>query len=126
MARDGQRRLMPAVRETTDDRATRKKHLKIIQAALAAVASLTLTGCFESEACKQAKEIVGSTELEVIRLEDEYKTWSDAVDEAVKNRTGINEQDMKYRQDASWNLQMARSRLGRERSAQDQACRFGG
>jgi hypothetical protein len=100
--------------------------LKIIQVAFFGLISLSLTGCFESEACKQAKEMVGSTELEVIRLEDEYKTWNDAVNDAVKDRTGINDDHLKYRQETGWALRMAKSRLAREQSAQRQACGFGG
>jgi len=105
-----------------DNKKTREKSLKIIQVAFIGLISLPLTGCIESEACKQAKAMVGSAELDVIRLEDEYKTWSEAVNDAVKERKGINDEHLKYRQDASWELQMARSQLVREKSAQRQAC----
>lgn len=107
-----------------DNRKSSQKTLKIIQLIFVGLVTLPLVGCFESEACKQAKEIVGSTELDVIGLEEEYKTFSDAVNEAVRNRTGIDDSDLKYRQEASWNLQMAKSQLVRAKSAQSRVCGF--
>jgi hypothetical protein len=105
-----------------NDNIRRKKIMGIFKVAFAGMVSLTLVGCFESEACKQAKLNVGSVELDVIGLEEEYKTWSDAVNDAVRNRSGIDELDLKYRQEASWNLQMAKIQLVRAKSAQGQAC----
>jgi hypothetical protein len=101
---------------------------KWIQLAGLSVAVLSLTGC-QSEACGQAKEAVGSAELEVINLKEDHQLWKDAVQSAIDDRRNgkdveISEDDMKMRNESGWALRMAESRLASAQSAKRTACGF--